>query len=402
MFVDGEEVRAVTQTRSYRVITPLFGGGPIPGQADEDLPVRGSSIRGQLRFWWRATQGGRFDGDLHGMREAECSLWGAASTPKKPRPSMADVVVKVKDRGRQIDWSGLPRHIRDIRRYAMLGQRLPVLDGIEFELSLTYPETKQEEIEAALWAWETFGGIGGRTRRGFGALSLTAIDGKPVPLPKMNEIHSIILEGLRKHVTKGVWPKGVPHLSHGIKMVLCEHFPDPQTAWDHMIGHLMSFRQSRFSRRGGSRWPEPDAIRRLTGQGSRRFVQTDSEISKFPRAAFGLPIVFQFRDGRDQVTLEGIPKEERKAEGQAGLRLASPLVLRPLVCENGAVGLALILEGTGVRHLPKGLRLRTGRKEHKVDFELTLEEARQVEPLGGNPDVLEAFLEYIKKEEKVR
>ena len=34
-------------------------------------------MRGQLRFWWRATRGGRFNGDMAAMRLAEDQLWGS-------------------------------------------------------------------------------------------------------------------------------------------------------------------------------------------------------------------------------------------------------------------------------------------------------------------------------------
>mgnify|MGYP001488350863 CR=1 FL=1 len=38
----------------YRLLTPLFGGGPNPQKADPLTVVRTASVIGQLRFWWRA------------------------------------------------------------------------------------------------------------------------------------------------------------------------------------------------------------------------------------------------------------------------------------------------------------------------------------------------------------
>lgn len=48
---------------TFRVslLTPVFGGGVMPAEVEEDRPFRVPSIRGQLRFWWRATQAARFD-----------------------------------------------------------------------------------------------------------------------------------------------------------------------------------------------------------------------------------------------------------------------------------------------------------------------------------------------------
>src|SRR5688572_2782128 len=74
--------KRVKQTREYRIITPLFGGGVRPGEADPVTTVRGSTVRGQLRFWWRAARGGHYGKSLAAMKAAEDLLWGAASTAK--------------------------------------------------------------------------------------------------------------------------------------------------------------------------------------------------------------------------------------------------------------------------------------------------------------------------------
>ena len=64
------EDKRITQVRRYKVITPLFGGGVDPAKADPVTVVRATEIRGHLRFWWRATRGGQFEGNLDKMREA--------------------------------------------------------------------------------------------------------------------------------------------------------------------------------------------------------------------------------------------------------------------------------------------------------------------------------------------
>lgn len=74
-----KELGLVEQVRSYQLITPLYGGGVETGTADPITIVRGTEIRGQLRFWWRATRGGAFSGDLSKMKAAEDTIWGAAA-----------------------------------------------------------------------------------------------------------------------------------------------------------------------------------------------------------------------------------------------------------------------------------------------------------------------------------
>src|SRR6266545_8104236 len=90
----------VTQEREYELITPLFGGGVEPGEADPVTTIRATEIRGHLRFWWRATRGGQFDGDLQEMKKAEDRLWGAASSSNDTLPSQVNIQVVPTNRGR--------------------------------------------------------------------------------------------------------------------------------------------------------------------------------------------------------------------------------------------------------------------------------------------------------------
>jgi len=53
----------------------------------------------------------------------------------------------------------------------------------------------------------------------------------------------------------------------------------------------------------------------------------------FPRAEFGLPIVFHFKDYEDPEDAELYPV----VNGEEKTRMSSPLILRPMICRNGAV-----------------------------------------------------------------
>ncbi len=72
----------ITKVRRYELITPLFGGGVMPQQADPISIIRATSVRGQLRFWWRATRGGQFV-SIEELRKAEEVLWGGATVLDK-------------------------------------------------------------------------------------------------------------------------------------------------------------------------------------------------------------------------------------------------------------------------------------------------------------------------------
>ena len=70
------------ETRTYliHVITPIYGGGVVPGENDLGMVIRPSSIRGHLRFWWRATKGAKFENAKQlFVREGE--IWGTSDSP---------------------------------------------------------------------------------------------------------------------------------------------------------------------------------------------------------------------------------------------------------------------------------------------------------------------------------
>ena len=107
--------------------------------------------------------------------------------------------------------------------------------------------------------------------------------------------------------------------------------------------HLRDFRQkpgiARFGRwpsPGRSKWPEPDSIREITGMHSRStrghrcndHIPNNKARVSFPRAQFGLPIIFKFKDERcgDPYQTELLPSGYK--------RVASPIILLPYPIVN--------------------------------------------------------------------
>ncbi len=410
----------VRQVRTYKLITPLYGGGAETQKPDEVTVVRASEIRGLLRFWWRATRGGQFDGSLEKMRAAEEAIWGSAAREKKAGPSPVALAVQIINHGQELRNvknrkgkavnMGDPSSAYGYVAFPLRESKGSVRQGVEFELHITINRTTvkakgytfnfnvQEEVEAALWAWETFGGVGARTRRGFGALQLTKIDGKPVSAPTVQEVQNSIREGLQKTYVRGNrWPDGVPHLAPGMMWVVTQPRPNADTAWKYLFERLKQFRQardpdSRGRRYGRSQWPEPDAIRRITGTSSPGHEPQHPVRDKFPRGQFGLPIIFQFKEGDEK---NGDPPKT-VLEGAQHDRFASRLILRPLARQGGAVGLACILKGPA--DPPGGYVLKeqsNGDQLAQPDVRLNRNEAQQIKPLDGEPDVLKAFLKEL-------
>ena len=416
----------IWQERKYELITPLFGGGVEPSHADPVTVIRGTAIRGHLRFWWRATRGGRSNGNLREMKKKEEELWGAASTPGDPKPSKVQIAItditngsqmKPFERGRaDAGWQELA-----YAAFPLQEKGQPVLNDVGFTLSMSFPEKEKEEVEAALWAWETFGGIGARTRRGFGALKSGTLPGKP------NKLKTRLLADAEKYVSRGNWPEAVPHLTSNLSFVIVTKkenknrvaFASAFEAWEHLISELKGFRQSRSGRFGRSKWPEPEQIRRITGQRGHPEDSTLLGVEKFPRAVFGLPIIFHFKGGNEEKpysssldpidsTLKGGPYSDG-TRTKYGERLASPLILRPLLCGNNqAVGLALLLEAPRVP--PEGFRLTGDGFDEPVRCQLTKAEASKIEPLrkaannlgheDDELDVLQSFMDTLREKEE--
>lgn len=405
----------ITQVREYKLITPLFGGGVEPCEADPITVVRATEVRGHLRFWWRATRGGQFGGDLKNMKAAEDRLWGAASTKEQASPSLVQINTSAVQRGDPIDQ--MPGDKKKIfepgspysyAAFPLQESQGKVRTNVSFTLTITFPKEYHLDIEAALWAWETFGGIGARTRRGFGALQCV----NPATITKKSLTEDDIRTELKRHlehyVVDGSWPQDVPHLPRSSTMLRLKKADNAVDAWRNLLTKLKDFRQNRRNNDKGkpygrSYWPEPEAIRGRTGQRLPRHQPIQGP-DKFPRAVFGLPIVFQFKDrdlnnpnsinpNRDPrtTTLQGKSLNERRFD-----RLASPLIIRPYVHTSGlALGIAVILQNS--RLPPQGLTLKDAPNPNQppIQTHLDIQEAKEIPSLSGRNDVLIAFLDSL-------
>jgi CRISPR-associated protein Cmr1 len=395
----------ISETRKYKLITPLYGGGVEPEKADPITIVRATEVRGHLRFWWRATRGGAFGGSLEKMREREEEIFGSAAGKDKngkdkSGPSQVIIQIILPTKGR------VPKNIRALDNDGFGYVAFPLRDSngnveenVSFTLQIDYPKDKKKDIEAVLWAWETFGGIGGRTRRGFGALQRTDIS-----IPKdltSKDAKKWIEAGLSKYIDKDwKWHSDVPHLSLNLDdYKITSQKNNGIASWKSLVLALQKFRQAdaRYKkdtglpdRYGMSRWPEPNEVRRLFGRNPAlpRGITKSDLVQKFPRAEFGLPIILHMAHD------DGLKNKNISLEGKNYDRLTSPLILRPLSCKDGAVGLAVILETP--RTPPDGLILKgTPRGDEPVESNLGKYEAKKIPMLDGETDILKAFLAYL-------
>ena len=72
----------ISKTYTIQTITPIFGGGVKAGENDSVTPIRPSSVRGHLRFWWRSTKGAKCK-NVAELRQREGEIWGTTDNPSK-------------------------------------------------------------------------------------------------------------------------------------------------------------------------------------------------------------------------------------------------------------------------------------------------------------------------------
>ena len=399
-----------TISLEFAMLTPLFGGGAESRQPlDEDMPLRGSAIRGQLRFWWRAARGGQYK-TLDELRAAEVRLWGEGTAPgiaslstKSDKPSFSKEHYFEKDhrgnwrpsRGKEsLAYMGFSlQPTKDEARAGIAARPAIAVSGkhtLTITLHASASDDDRQEIEAAVWAWSHFGGIGGRTRRGFGAVSTSDTE-------SLRDLLS------SKHIVDKRPPEeGIPSLapSAGAQLVALSGSGPAAAQWKAIADKYQAFHQGKNVGRntpqpgkwaGRSRWPEPDVIRHNTDRhnsGDPQHQQRIVNVDKAPRGQFGMPVIFHFIERIEDLTL--------KPQGYE--RYGSPLILRPLGQKDKAYGVALVLGNRpNLDHLDGGVVLTQGRSKYPVQVKLTAADAAAMrEPLGADPDPLLSFLKFLK------
>jgi CRISPR-associated protein Cmr1 len=446
------------KTYEIKLITPLFGGGVEAGENDPITLIRPPSIRGQLRFWWRATRGAACE-TVEELRQREAEIWGSTEIPspvtvnvefEHQNKGVPEAVGKFEGKKTRNERGEIEiRHsfvfAQDIPGYAAFPARPQYDNGkslaqnndaitrvrknITFRLCLDFPKLIEADIETALKAWVNFGGLGARTRRGWGALYCEDL------APESTDSLEGFLQALNhKNTAPFPWPLlyHAHYLLSGLKN-------NASASWQEGISKLQAFRQSppigrqtgTGKKHGRSNWPEAEAVRNLvfaqrktTGmfQGSRsanrprgwhdpdaKLVRLGQNPVYFPCAEFGLPIIWEIKDESLSTRRDNLKPTLQYDKDHD--RLASPLIIRPIQFKDGVV-CALFLR---LRTPPlDGACLKPG--DADLDHEVKIASSQihapalsryQDSPLGSpssggalrspQGSALEAFFEFLKR-----
>lgn len=175
-------------TAIYRIVTPMF----IGDAEQKASSIRPPSIKGALRFWWRALNWGRCK-DLQALHREEGRLFGAAVQENSGGQGVFLLQVVEQPKAREKSWpqnlSKAQKNIGEIgSSYFGFGlwedktniqHREAIQEGKSFSISLYFrPNTSEKDIESiidTLKVFGLFGGLGSRSRRGFGSVALTEL-----------------------------------------------------------------------------------------------------------------------------------------------------------------------------------------------------------------------------------
>lgn len=325
------------QTIDLEIVTPCFLGG-TKGTAE----WRAASIRGHLRWWFRAVAGAAFRGDLDEVRDAEDLLFGStergsllrirtfntpAVTPGGEHCALGQVLT-----AEQIAELWGDNNAATVRRLRLaqdgsrpvhylgfgpiIGNRLdrPYLrPGSSVQIEIVWMRSVDESLrrlfDQALWAWLHLGGIGGRCRRGFGSLQQT-----PVPVDRTDfteQAQALLRMGKGAGRLSTEWTCFTAQSRIFLARNACRSWTEAMTllgAW------LIAFRR-RYGFAGESR---PGLANRDYEWAAPHGGMRHNPARQIPdRAGFGLPLHF---GSQETVTWNS-------GDGSGDARRASPLLL---------------------------------------------------------------------------
>ncbi|MCD6121245.1 MAG: type III-B CRISPR module RAMP protein Cmr1 [Spirochaetales bacterium] len=177
-----------------KVITPLFLGGADKISAE----LRTASFKGLLRFWWRTIYG---NNDINKMKQEEEIIFGSTN-----RKSLVKIIIekgnsppvkKNLPQGRKLSISTGKRNINfGIIDYLAYGIRdhkngyerehFPV--ETKFKLAIQYNKNIEEQIIKSFSLLINYGGLGAKSRNGFGSLYIQEKQLEKYSIEQLNKV----------------------------------------------------------------------------------------------------------------------------------------------------------------------------------------------------------------------
>ncbi len=182
-------------TATYRIVTPMFIGDAEQNATD----ISPQSVKGALRFWWRALNWGRFlnnaedeEDALRKLHKREADLFGGLPDEKQKMGGQGAFLLRVQIADKKLDTLNDWPIAQTGSGYLGMGlwetnkqpHREAFLENQTFSVTLYLkPRISDEDKQAlqdTLSLWGLIGGLGSRVRRGFGSIALEKLNDEQI------------------------------------------------------------------------------------------------------------------------------------------------------------------------------------------------------------------------------
>ena len=296
-------------TFECETVTPLFMYG-----ADGKTPeLRPASIKGLMRFWWRAVNG---DSDIEKLKKAEGEIFG--STEKKSKVNIRlkyiphkENILKI-EKVEKMDYLWYPFYLDNADK------EKGCFVNLKFTVTLSsYNEEALREACSSFILLSLFGGLGSRSRRGGGSFRIKSVSDKS-------------------------YEKFIYINPRNIQKSLEEKYSNLST---------LNLKVSN----GKNRW---DLALKDINNEYKKFRKKEKILNN---ASFGLPIIFEDKKNpKNNVEVLTEPEFERRA---------SPLIIKVLKVEEKFYWLVLKLDGEFLPQGTKLIKIKNGKEETRGDID---------------------------------
>ncbi|MEM0498639.1 MAG: type III-B CRISPR module RAMP protein Cmr1 [Methanothrix sp.] len=360
----------------FTIVTPLFMGG-----ADPKVPeLRVPGIKGALRFWWRALAWSWCGGDLSRIRDLEGQIFGSTKN------GQSKVIMDLSGANADAEHTN-DRLFESEKRQGKKRQKCQGLIYLGYgpidggELTRCYLKTPldatlririrptrsnkapehydeseiKDQISKALIAMGLFGGLGARSRRGFGSFNLTElnVDGKtdfkcPGGLKELEASIKRFFEDLDLY-------NGLPEytaFSSDTEVCLFENTSADSLELLDMVGRAMMAYRLGTKKRSGKAFVKSGGFKKDTELAKRAL---NSKVSEHPRRLFfGLPHNYHFKNSKKNLEIRGENHDRR----------ASPLLIHVQKLGTEYAAVAALMPA---RFLPEGEKILMRAIEEKEE-----------------------------------
>ncbi|WP_349432705.1 type III-B CRISPR module RAMP protein Cmr1 [Methylomarinum sp. Ch1-1] len=234
----------------YEIVTPMFIGG---AHQNDEPEIRPPSVKGALRFWWRAQQWGDClksnEGNAHLALKAlyrdEAKLFGAAARDDAYGQGLFQLRLKQIDpQGTEKKWpknndagAGFLGYGLDATRNGQ-PHRWAIKQGkftVCLSLKPAISSDQVQQLQHSLMLFGLLGGLGSRARRGFGSVAITSLNEKTFNFQNSEDYFEI----LKKQIASIQLAPSMPlitALNDAIQVAKAGEAPDPRRLMDQLGG----------------------------------------------------------------------------------------------------------------------------------------------------------------------